>query len=293
MDIEGIYCPVTTPFVDDRIATDKLAGNLEKWDSLQLTGYVLLGSTGETPLLTLEEKIELIRAVCSSLPKEKQLIVGTGLESTSETIEFARRVAEPEVDAVLVLTPNYYEQQMNERVLRHHFVSVAEDSPLPLILYNVPPFTGVDMPAELIAELSGHPNIVGIKDSTTNFGKWVELMKLSSPNFKVLLGNATVFLPGLFMGADGAILAICNIVAKECVQIYDYFEQGSFEQARQLFFRILPLITDVVTPYGVPAIKAAMDLLGYYGGPVRKPLLPADEALLESIKLHLRKAELI
>lgn len=289
---KGIYCPITTPFVGEKIAVNKLADNFEKWNTVDLAGYVVFGSTGEAAYLAIKEKLEFLQTVRSYVREDKALIIGTGHESTAETIEFTKRSAEIGPEAALVLTPHYYKPQMSDDCLMQHFVSVAEHSPIPIILYNMPVFTGIDMSVKSIEELSTHPNIIGIKDSTCNLTRITKLVGIASKKFKVFIGNATAFLPALLLGVDGAVLALCNIAAKQCVQIYRRYQDKNYESARQLFYRLLPITTELVATYGIPAIKAAMDALGYYGGPPRKPLLPASDVVLKEVDLYLRKAGL-
>ncbi|MFQ5751091.1 MAG: dihydrodipicolinate synthase family protein [bacterium] len=293
MRLAGIYIPVTTPFVDNRIAIEKLAFNLEKWNAYDLDGYVILGSTGEAVYLSQPEKLELVKTARKYIPREKKMIVGTGLESTVATIEFTNRVSELGVDCALVLTPNYYKNQMQDEHLLYHFNSVADKSSLPVILYNVPKFTKIDLSSAVIKQLSSHANIIGIKDSTSNLTKLMELVKIEATNFSLLIGNASNYLCGLLMGAQGAILALCNIAPKECGQIYRLYNNKSYEDARQLFLKVLPLATNIIASFGIPAIKAALDLLGYYGGKPRPPLLPLSTNLLPEIRQHLIDAELL
>ncbi len=293
MHLKGLYIPVTTPFVDDKVATDKLLFNLMKWDALELSGYVLFGSSGEAPYLSRDERIALLKAARGSISDGKSLIAGTGYETTAETIAFTRLAADLGADAALVLTPNYYKAQMTDDVLVRHYEGIADRSPIPVIIYNVPVFTGVDMSVATIKRLAAHDRIIGIKDSTPNFAKLAELAQLSRNKFSLLIGNAANYLSGLMVGAAGAILAVGNIAAKECLEIYRATEDRSFEKARNIYLRILPLATKLIGPLGVPAIKAAMDRLGLYGGLPRAPLLPADAKLIVEIEERLRAAELV
>ena len=293
MQLKGLYIPVTTPFIDDKIAPEKLGFNLEKLQPIELAGYVLFGSSGEAPYLSKDERVTLLKAARKSIPGSKSLVVGTGYESTAETKECTRVAADSGADAVLVLTPNYYKPQMTDDVFVRHYEAIADQSPVPVILYNVPVFTGVDMSANAVKRLSAHEKIIGIKDSTANLAKLIELANLPRKTFSLMIGNATNFLSGLFLGAAGAILAIGNIAARECVEIHRCYQEKSFEQARNVFLRVLPLATRLIGPHGVPAIKAAMDMQGFFGGLPRAPLLPADTKLLTEMKELLRTAELL
>lgn len=293
MQLKGIYCPVITPFVDTKPANDKLEENLEKLSVTGLKGFVLLGSSGETPFLSHDEKIELIKTARNQVSGDKLLIVGTGLESTPATIEFTKQVADFGADYALVLTPNYYKPQMIEANFKEHYTSVADSSPVPIILYNVPSFTGIDIPAAVVNELSEHPNIIGIKDSTSSLAKIAQIITESAKNFSIFIGNAALYFSGLVTGAEGAVLALCNIAPQVCVEIYKLFKKEDFERAREQYFRIFPLAQRILQPYGIPAIKTAMDMLGYYGGPPRKPLLPLSDKIISEIQSYLKRAELL
>lgn len=293
MSLSGIHCPITTPFIDDRLATDRLIENLQKLSASGLDGFVVLGSTGEAVYLNHSEKLELIKAAREFVTAKQRFIVGAGAESTRETIEFTEQAAKLGADYVLVKTPYYYKGQMDSKHLTEHFISVAERSPIPVIVYNVPKFTGVDISSEAVGELAQHHNIAGIKDSTDSVSKISELLRLNSPTFEVLIGNASLFLPGLFLGAKGAILALCNIAPEQCVKIFELVREDAPEQARKLYLSLIPIAKVVVGQHGIPAIKSAMDMLGYFGGSPRRPLLPADGATKTEIYSLLKKAELV
>jgi len=292
MALEGIYCPIITPFVDEQLALEKIAFNLEKLNATGLAGYVILGSTGEPVHLTNPEKIDVIKAARKHTPSEKKMIVGTGLESTRETVEFTKSAAELGADAVLVLTPHYYKGHVTADGVKAHYWTVAEKSPVPVILYNVPRFTGIELSTGVIRELSEHPNIIGIKESTGNLSRLVEVTVECSENMSVLGGNAELFLSGLMAGAQGGILAVCNIVPSLCVEIYELHHQDKFVQARNQLQRLMQLLHSGISKYGIPAIKAAMDMLGYYGGPPRPPLLPINDGIANSIKKQLEATTL-
>jgi 4-hydroxy-2-oxoglutarate aldolase len=170
---------------------------------------------------------------------------------------------------------------------------VADNSPIPILLYNVPKFTGIDISPSLVRLLSQHPNIIGIKNSTNKISHFTEMIKNRSPNFHVLIGSYTVFLTGLLMGADGAVLAIANVAANACVEIYQLFGAKSHNQARQIYFKLFPLAKALTQTYGIPAIKAALDLLGFYGGKPRAPLLPLTQEKIDEIRRRLKEAELL
>lgn len=293
MDLSGVICPVVTPFVDNRFAPDQMARNLEKWHTSKVSGYAVLGSTGEVPLLTTDERIAVVRTARAHVDRNKTLIVGTGFESTTETIDFIKRISEVEVDGVLVITPHYYKAQMSDEVYVDHFSTIAEHSPVPIIVYNVPKFTGVDMSTSVISKLSSHANIVGIKDSTDKISKISDLSTYSSVDFTVLIGNFSLFFHGLFSGLSGAVLAVANFASNACVDIHKRFDAKDYEGARTLFMELKPIAERIVGKYGVPGVKAALDICGYYGGAPRKPLMPLSEIERSGLKKLLQESKII
>ncbi|MBW1973202.1 MAG: dihydrodipicolinate synthase family protein [Deltaproteobacteria bacterium] len=171
MELKGVLPPITTPFQDGEIAIDKLKENFSLWNKTDLSGYLVLGSNGETVYLDREEKLRIVETAREMIPKEKIFMVGTGHESTIETIKFTNKVAEIGADYALVMNPSYFKGQMKKENLKAHFFKIAEESKIPILVYNVPQFTGINMDAELIAALSEHANIKGLKDSSGNIAQ--------------------------------------------------------------------------------------------------------------------------
>ncbi len=272
MKLAGVLPPITTPFENGEVALDRLKENFQKWAKTGLSGYLVLGSNGEAVYLNEKERIKVIEASRESIPASKTMIVGTGLESTRETIEFTNLAAKIGADCALVVTPSYFKGSMKPDVLHDHFVAVADSSRIGILLYNVTQFTGINMEPELVARLSEHPNILGIKDSTGNIGQLSEIVHLSRKGFSVFVGSAPVFFPALCVGAVGGILAVANAAPNECVQIYDLFKEKKFDEARELQYRLTPFAKGVTTKYGISGLKIGMDLAGYFGGDPRPPL---------------------
>ncbi len=285
----GIISPITTPFINDEVAHDKMRENLQRWNASRLSAYLVLGSNGEAAFLTGDEKLKLIETVARYKSADKKLIVGSGSDSIRETVFISNEAARLGADAVLVLTPSFYKPLMTGDAFKCYFRAVADDAHLPVLIYNVPKFSGVQILPETIAELSGHPNIVGIKHSTSNLGQLAEIINSSDKNFNVLLGSAAVIYAGLSLGADGAIAAPANIVPDACVQIYDDFTAGRHEQARSGQFRLLELNKLVTEKYGIPGLKAAMDMLGYFGGKARRPVPDVTEKQIAEIKTAMER----
>jgi len=284
MKLSGVMPPITTPFQNGKLALDKLKKNFQRWNQTGLFGYLVLGSNGEAVYLNEREKIKVIEISRESIPKSKIMLVGTGMESTQETIRFTNQAAKLGADCALVVTPSYFKGSMKPQVLRDHFISVAESSQIGILIYNVPQFTGINMEPELVAKLSEHPNIIGIKDSSGNIQQLSEIVSLSQKGFAVFVGSAPVFFPALCVGAVGGILAVANVVPQECVRIKNLFHEKKFDEARVLQNRLTPLAKAVTTKYGIGGLKMAMDLAGYFGGDPRPPLKRPDEKVEEELR---------
>jgi len=293
MSLNGIFCPVTTSFSNNRFDDAKFASNIEKLSASGLAGFVALGSTGEAVLLRQLEREAVIRCARESIPETMRLIAGTGGESTDDVIESTARAAECGADAALVLTPAYYKSHLDNGAYIQHFQKVADKSPIPVILYNVPKFTGLELDVAVARELTGHNNIAGIKESTADISKLHELMTCATPDFQILVGNAGLLWDGMIVGASGAILALANFAAAECVEVYNLVLEQKYESARQVFIKILPLAKRIVGKYGVPGIKTAMDVIGLEGGLPRPPLQPVATEIKEDIEVFLKRAGLL
>ena len=289
MKLSGVMPPITTPFQDGKLASDKLRNNFQKWNETGLSGYLVLGSNGEAVYLNEKEKIKVVETSRESIPTSKMMLVGTGMESTEETIRFTNQMAKMGADCALVVTPSYFKGSMKPQILYDHFIAVAESSKIGILIYNVPQFTGINLDPEWVAKLSEHPNIIGIKDSSGNIGQLSEMINLSKKGFAVFVGSAPVFFPALCVGAVGGILAVGNVVPQECVQIQSLFNKGKMNEARALQSQLTPLAKAVTIKYGIGGLKVAMDLTGYFGGNPRLPLKkPGKEVEGELKRLLLR-----
>lgn len=284
---KGIYAPIPTPFVDEEISYDRLGENLAKWASTGLAGIVVLGSNGEQPYVDEDEKVELWAFARKHFPKEKVVIAGTGSESTGATVRLTKKAASVGVDAALVISPHYYKASMNEAALKQYYTDVADESPVPVLLYNMPGNTGLNMTPQLVRALSEHPNIKGVKDSGGSIVQISEILRDVPEDFCVFAGSASFLMPSLLMGAKGGTLASANIVPQLCVAIYDLVSSGEIEGARRVQKSILRLNSLVTSKYGVAGLKAALDMLGYFGGVPRRPMLPLAEGPREEIRREL------
>ena len=289
MKLSGVIPPITTPFQDGKLASDKLKNNFQKWNKTGLSGYLVLGSNGESVYLNEKEKMKVVEISRESIPTSKIMLVGTGMESTQETIQFTNQVGKMGADYALVVTPSYFKGSMKPQILYDHFIAVAESSRIGILIYNVPQFTGINLEPELVAKLSEHSNIIGIKDSSGNIGQLSEIIHLSQKGFAVFVGSAPVFFPALCIGAIGGILAVANVVPQECVQIQNLSNKGKMDEARTIQSQLTPLAKAVTTKYGIGGLKMAMDLAGYFGGNPRSPLKrPGKETQEELKRLLLR-----
>lgn len=291
--LDGVMTPIITPFdADGRVAHHHLVANLVKWNQADLAGYIVLGSNGENVLLTDREKIDVLHTARQAIPAGKLLIAGTGGESTLGALALTQEAAEAGADAALIVHPSYYKAQMTSPVLANHYRVIADASPIPILIYNLPPATGIDLPAELLAELSLHPNIIGVKDTGGNITKMADTIRRADPSFQVIAGSANFFYPSLAIGVRGGILALANVAPHEAVDLYRLFQEGQLAAGQALHLRMLPVNLAVTTRFGISGLKAALDMLGYYGGPPRLPLLPLDSRQHEELASILQTADL-
>jgi len=285
MNIHGIFPPITTPF-DDREAIDlaALRFNLARWMKSRVTGVVVLGSNGEAPLVSEEEGFRLVAAAREAVPRDRVLIAGAGEESTRATIAGARRVADAGADAVLVRTPAYFKTQLTQEVFIRHFTAVADASPVPVIMYNAAPFTGVNLLPPAVARLAEHKNIIGIKETSADIAQVTEFVTVTPPDFQVVVGSLPTLYASLSVGAVGGIVAGANVVPDLCVQLYDLVQEKKHAEALALQRRLTAFARAVTTTFGPGGLKAAMDLAGYVGGKPRAPLPPATSEAIEIIR---------
>ena len=290
--LAGIFPPIATAFAPDGALRPPAAGFLEFLRDGGLDGVVALGSNGEAAHLTEAERLQWIDWVREELPAPLRLIAGTGAESTRATIERTRAAAAEGAEAALVIAPSYFRRQLTAEGLRAHYHSVAEASPIPILIYNVPVHTGYDLGAEWIVRLAGHANIAGLKDSSGDIARLPGLRKALGPDFVLLAGAGERLVDALEAGADGAIAALANLAPHTSAGIRKAWLERHPDQARQLQRTIAPLGEALSAGYGVPGLKAGLRLLGYDHGDPRPPLpplaaseLPALRRLLEDAKL--------
>jgi len=287
MRLDAVFPPMATIFADGEVDAPAIAANVTKWVQAGVGGVVALGSNGEAPLIEEDEADQVIEAARNALPRDRVLIVGTGRESTRATIGASRRAAALGADAVLVRTPSYYKGRMTPDVLVRHYTTLADASSVPVLLYNVPAVTGVNLAPETLGRLASHPNIVGVKETGSDTAQVAAYIAAAPRSFAVIAGSAPTFYPSLCVGATGGILAVSCVVPELCVRLHQYFRAGRHDEARDLQQRITPLARMVTTGFGVPGLKKAMELAGFAGGDPRAPLAPLGASGIAEIRAAL------
>jgi 4-hydroxy-2-oxoglutarate aldolase len=293
-NLEGVFIPVTTPFRGDDVATERLAANFQRWNAAALAGYVVLGSTGEFPMLSDAERDHVLVTARGSIPRDKAFIAGTGANSTLHTIRQTRRAAEIGADAAIVITPHYFTKGFSQAAAQiRHYLAVADASPIPIVIYNFPINTGINLEADTVAKIAAHPNVGGIKDSSGNIPQCAQIIDQTPKSFHVLVGSAAALLPSLAIGSSGGILALGTISAREWCEVYALARGGRWEEAREIAARLMPADRGIPGKYGIGGLKAALDLQGFYGGPCRPPLGTPDGDGIEDIKEMLATSGLL
>lgn len=292
--LEGIYAPIATLFdSNDDLDLARYQKNVDWYCGTPLDGIVIMGSNGEYASLDTDEKLRLIEAGVNAVNGRKRVLAGTGVESTKNTIKITRAAAEMGVDYALVITPYYYRPRYDREAFVKHFTAVADASPIPVVIYIMTAYTGVDLPSSVVAELSSHPNIVGVKDSAGNAPKVAEMVANSADDFSVLAGSANFLYPAYCLGAKGGILALANIAPRECAEVRDLFLAGKHEEARKAQFNLLAPNAAVTTQFGIAGLKAAMEMVGLESSNPRAPLQPATDAERNAIQGILDRAGLL
>lgn len=287
IDLSGVLIPAVTPFQADTGDVDLpgMQANLRRWANHPVNAIVLAGTTGESVFLDEAERVSMVSAAREALPDEVLVLLGTGLESTRATVRLTRAAATAGADGVLVQPPAFYKGAMTPEALRIHYLAVAEASPIPVIVYQAPlKVSTLDFPTGLVAELSGHDNIVGIKDSRGKLELMGDLVSQCQEGFQVLVGSGALFYPALEVGAVGGIIAVANMAPAESGELFRAFSSGRSAEAGRLQEKIGPVHNEIVGAVGVPGVKAALDMLGYDGGDPRPPLRPLPAPGREKVR---------
>ena len=285
MNLAGVFAPIPTPFDDqDTVDTKRLRAALTRWIARPLTGFVVLGSNGEAALMDDFEADRVIVAAREAIPRDRPFIVGTGRESTQAAVRAAKRAAEHGADAVLVRTPAFFKTQMTTDAFVRHYTVVADASPVPVLLYNFTAVTGVNLLPAAVTRLAPHPNIIGMKESNADVAQIADLVSGSPADFQVLAGTTSTFYAALCVGAAGGILALACVIPDACFRLFELARAGRHAEAVQLQRELMPLARLLGQAYGVPGLKAALNLIGYDVGVPRPPLQPAPGAASDALR---------
>jgi len=291
--IKGVIPPMVTPFKENGdVNYEGFASNVQKWNKDKLAGYLVIGSNSETVYLNEEEKLELVKLTVENADPGRLIMAGTGLESARETIALTNKAAKLGAHCALILTPFYYGASMTAKALIRYFVTVADASDIPVLLYNVSKFTHVNLSADVVKELSGHPNIVGMKDSNGDVPQLATFLRVADPSFQVMTGTYSAWYPALTLGITGIISAMANCYPNEIAETKELFDNGKWEEARALYQRMFPVNAAVTGAFGVAGLKYATDYAGYTGGHVRNPLMDSSEEEKAKLDEILSKAGL-
>jgi len=282
--LSGVFAPVVTPFKDDKLKLESLRENLQKLNNTDLSGYFALGSNGEFRSMSDEEQINVLEIFAQEKGK-KVVMAGTACESTKQTIEKTKKVAEMGFDFASILTPCYFAKKMNDEVLTEYYMRIADSSSIPILIYNAPGFaSGVQVSPKAVRELAQHENIVGMKDSSpAGPNKYLGQLN-TAQEFYVLAGSANFFYPSLHLGATGGILSLANALPVPCCKLYQLFLEGTYDKAQELHFRLQRLNVAVSGTYGIAGVKGAMDVTGFKGGEPRHPLMQITETEKDEIR---------
>lgn len=276
--IKGVLPPMITPFkANGDVDYDGFTSNIKKWNGDNLSGYLVIGSNSETVYLNEEEKLELVRLTAENAAPGRTVMVGSGLESARETITLTNKCAKLGAHCALVLTPFYYGGSMTTTALIRYFSAVADNSEIPILIYNVSKFTHVNVSAEAVAELSKHPNIVGMKDSNGDVPQLATFLRVADPSFQVLTGTFAAWYPALTLGITATISAMANCCPNEIAEVQELFDAWDWQGARRLYQRMFPVNAAVTGIFGIPGLKFATEYTGYTGGSVRNPLMDSCE----------------
>ena len=282
--LAGIIAPLTTPFdnATGDIAPVHLRRNASRLLEAGLDGLVVAGSTGEAPLLDPDEQRRLVSWVREVVPDGRWLIAGTGAESTRQAIALTRAAAAEGADAVLVRPPSYFGPAHAPASLVEHYRAVADASPVPVLVYNIPQYTHLPLAAGLLQQLTGHPRIVGAKESSGDV-KNLAAYRDAVPAWSLFVGTGSLLYAALELGCEGGILAVACFAPGVCVELRAAFQAGDRARAGALQERLVPLSREIVGKLGPAGVKAAMDAAGLYGGPCRPPLSPVSAADRERV----------
>ena len=273
--LSGIFAPITTPFMNEDVSIEHLKANMLKYRDTNLNGFFALGSNGENKSLTEDEKLRILEVVLSEKADYQLVMAGTGYESTRQTIAFSKKVAEVGADFVSVVTHSYFKKRLTDEAMIGYYTDIADAVSVPVLAYNAPGFTGMTLSAKVVEKISQHPNIAGMKDTST--GNMSSYLDVCSDDFDILAGTVSTFITAMLLGATGGVVSLANAFPEPCCRLYQKYSSGDLEGARQLHYTLFRLNRSVSGSFGVAGVKYAMEIGGYYGGDPRLPLLPLSD----------------
>lgn len=292
IQFRGVIPPIITPFdANGSVDFEAHTHNLKRWNNSGIGGYLVLGSNSEASALSESEKLELIARTAAEAAPGKAILAGTGMESTRETIHLTSAAAREGAQSALILTPFYYRDAYKDEQLIRHFEAVADAVEIPVLLYNVPKYTNVNLSNQVIGALSRHPNIIGMKDSSGNIAQLVEFQRVADPSFQILVGTAGIWYPALLLGVKAGIMALANCTPEVLVKIQELVESGNTKEAEHIYRKWVPVNQAVTATFGVSGLKYACDLRGYIGGRARGPLQETGPEGQKAIEAILAAAE--
>jgi len=273
--LSGIFAPITTPFLKEEVSFENLKSNMHKYKNSPLHGFFALGSNGESKSLTEDEKLKILEIVLQERADHQIVMAGTGYESTRQTIAFSKKVAQMGADFVSIVTPSYFKKRLTDEAMIGFYTDIADAVSIPVLAYNAPGFTGMTLSAKVVEKISQHPNIAGMKDtSTDNMSSYLEAC---SDDFDILAGTVSTLFTAMLLGATGGVVSLANAFPEPCCKLYEKFISGDMEGARQLHYTLFRLNRSVSGSFGVAGVKYAMETGGYYGGDPRLPLLSLSD----------------
>ena len=289
--IRGVIPPMVSPFKPNGdLDTEAFVSNVKKWNEDKISGYLVIGSNSETVYLSEEEKLELVKLTVEYAKKDRLIMAGSGLDSARETIKLTNKCAALGAQCALILTPFYYGPQMDSKAMIRFFSEVADNSEIPILIYNVSKFTNVNIGADAVAELSRHKNIVGMKDSNGDVPQLATFLRVADPSFQVMTGTYGAWYPALAMGTTAIISAMANCCPNEIAETQELYEAGKHKESFELYQRMFPVNAAVTGAFGIAGLKYVCDYLGYRGGSVRNPLADLSDAQKEQIRAIVDKA---
>ena len=292
LPLAGIFPPIATVFDSaGNVDAGAVRANVARLMTTGLAGVLALGSNGEAGLLDDGEGDAVVRAAREGVPHDRLLLVGVGRESTRATIAAAERAAGQGADAVLVRPPSYYKSHVSNDALVVHFQQIADGSPIPVVLYNLPGPTGVTLTPAMVATLAEHSNIAGMKETSPELERLGICVTLRGGTFPVVSGWMPVLYPALMAGAAGGILAVANVLPDQCVALFEHARAGRHAEALGLQRSLTKIAQYVSSVHGIAGLKVAMDMCGFAGGPVRSPLTSVSERVRADIQTALRDVQ--